>query len=364
MKTEQEQGTVAGSAAATVTTADVAEPAVTTTSAAVAEAKVAAVKGVPTMEGRWRKSPRVLERLGLTEEELQSPLDALVKEGIARMYRVREAMRSPLEFTGAIPEELRARSFEYGLAEQANAYRGAGLDRPLWQALSGLYPEAEADMSPEQRERAIRLLLSAVIRLLKFEMQEAEKNKDDWRSYMWDPLPRLCFFLGISRAKLTRYAKEVMGLSAHELVDGIRVLEVRSRMKEALQAFVGFASQEGADGKTEDRAYAIWKRLKESRKTPKWDRQSWAISLGFPNYARMYRACLVLFGKTPGQLEFEVIEELFEQQSKVEGQTSKVGESEVGEVSGVGSDGDKVQFFDGVDEVRRRDAEGVLGVAG
>jgi len=291
-------------------------------------------------------SPEILKMFGLTEEQMRTPLSTMLSEGITRMWRVREAMRVPYEHVGGeIPEELKELEAARGERYQDVHFRTSGMNRPLWQTLSGIEPENEAEQSPEMREQAIRRLLDAVIRLLKFEMKEAEKNRDEWRSYMWDPLPKLCYFLGISRSKLTRYSKEVMGLSAHELVDGIRVQALCGRMKEALRAMVGFALPR-LEGSNEEKAYQVWKDLKAGRKGPKWDRQSWAIGLGFPNYSRMYRACLVLFGKTPAQMEFEVIEELCNEQSKVQGQKSKVEDD-----SGVGSQGDNVQFFEGRDKV-------------
>ena len=45
------------------------------------------------------------------------------------------------------------------------------------------------------------------------------------------------------------------------------------------------------------------------RRTPDQDINTRAIALGFPNHARLRRACLLRFGKTPQQLEFEIIQE-------------------------------------------------------
>lgn len=254
--------------------------------------------------------------LNLSEEDMASPLAAMLTAGVGKLWSVKAALQTPQEFTGEVPDSKREEFHAKVERETELRSRMYGLDKPLWQTLSGLEPEGEAEMSPREREASIRRLLGAVIKLVKFEMDEAEKQKDDWRSFMWDPLPKVCFYLQISRTKLTKYAKEAMGLSAHEIVDGIRVQKLRERMKEVLRGFVlcqvnGISKELGEKVRAGDElSFAVWKRLKFSRRTPKWDRQTWALSLGFPNYSRMYRACLVLFGKTPAQLEFEVIEEL------------------------------------------------------
>jgi hypothetical protein len=50
--------------------------------------------------------------------------------------------------------------------------------------------------------------------------------------------------------------------------------------------------------------------LKKSRREPDFDRNTWAMSHGFANFARMRRACLLEYGKTPAQLEMEILIEL------------------------------------------------------
>ena len=51
------------------------------------------------------------------------------------------------------------------------------------------------------------------------------------------------------------------------------------------------------------------KLIQLARRNPSEDAATRAIALGFPNHARLRRACLLRFGKTPQQLEFEILEE-------------------------------------------------------
>ena len=61
---------------------------------------------------------------------------------------------------------------------------------------------------------------------------------------------------------------------------------------------------------TNELPYRIWNALKQSRRAPDFDRATYAIAFGFKNYQRFYRACLLYYGKTPGQLEIQAIREL------------------------------------------------------
>ena len=307
---------------------------------------------VPPVKGVWRRSPDLLRMLKVDEGDLFLPIPAMLKEGLERLWRVRSALKLPQEYTGVLPVELEEVERAKAAREVEIECRMAGLHKPLWQTFSGIDPETEMELSPRQRSDAIRRLMRAIIQLLKFEMAEADKVDDEVRSFMWDPLPKICHYLGISRAKLTRFSKEEMGLSAHEIVDAIRVQKLKERMKESLRETVAFLKVQAGD--VPDVAYAVWLRLKASRRAPRWDRQTWAIGLGFPNYARMYRACLVLFGKTPAQMEFEAIEEILK-----EGRESGSLESGVAEVRATKEEEkvQEVQFFDG--ERREENGEGV-----
>jgi AraC-like DNA-binding protein len=76
-------------------------------------------------------------------------------------------------------------------------------------------------------------------------------------------------------------------------------------------------------GATEELPYAIWQALKKSRRAPDFDRATYAIGFGFKNYQRFYRACLLYYGKTPGQLEIQVIREIL---AETERQNGRAGD--------------------------------------
>ena len=66
------------------------------------------------------------------------------------------------------------------------------------------------------------------------------------------------------------------------------------------------------EGRGENGAVAdeIWAALKATRKAPRWHRTVWAAEFGFSSYTRFFRACLLCCGKTPHQLELELIDEI------------------------------------------------------
>ena len=142
------------------------------------------------------------------------------------------------------------------------------------------------------------------------------------RTFLWDPLPKICLRLGISRSALSRFSKEFSGMSAHEVMDRIRAETVRARMQQDISLhYLKVLSYSLATGKGKGPfrrlknwphlpfRFAYYDALKRSRVEPEFDRTTWAISFGFPNYARFRRACLLRFGKTPQQLELEIIGE-------------------------------------------------------
>ena len=126
-------------------------------------------------------------------------------------------------------------------------------------------------------------------------------------------------------------SREQTGMSAPEVVDCIRAEEMRGKMKAQLRGFVtGFFSRKDAEpqrtateihhartqraqrkcGGTEDLADEIWAALKESRKGPRWHRTTWAAGFGFSSYSKFFRACFLCYGKTPHQIEIELIDEI------------------------------------------------------
>jgi hypothetical protein len=208
---------------------------------------------------------------------------------------------------------------------------------PPWQAVSGLGDaESERNMSPKRRDAAIKTLLNVVIMLAEKELAAQSENPRPERTHLWDPLPQICFYLGIARAKLSRYAKELTGMAAHEVLDKVRARWV----KEALKCQIQNAKFKSGT------ALEIYKELKEARRCPSWSRETFAMDLGFANYRRFYRACLLYYRKTPGQLEFEIISEACE--------NGDLAQSREEAKNGEDKEKNEVQFFtrSGVENIK------------
>ena len=276
----------------------------------------------------WQAAQAVVPLYGLKQEDLEKPSETVVSGGVTRAWQTVMAVDAA------------------GLVKDGNE------KKPLWQNLTGLYPEIERTLQPNDRARRIGYLLRVAEKIVRHELkadeargkQRAESFAEE-RSYKWDPLRTVCFYLRISQYKLSGYSKELNGMSAPEIVDRIRAESVRSRMKRELKGFVAefFQHEDEQKGRTGEGAKggngegtaeqmelagrmpavqadsgteiadAIWKALKLSRRMPRWHRTTWAAGHGFSSYTRFFRACLLCYGKTPHEIEMEVIEEILEE---------------------------------------------------
>lgn len=236
---------------------------------------------------------------------------------------------------------------------------------PLWQQLSGLYPEDEKWMHPNERAGRIAKLLRNVERMMRWEMKnggtalkiENLKGGDQRdeapgcgggdagetglrapstlirRMFSWDPLRTVCFKLDISAAQLSRYMREITGMSVRELVDCIRMETARGRMKEELRDFVRKERARGTDAPGAQArnpadcatvAEEIFEALKKFRRAPRWHRTAWAAEMGFSSYQKFFRACLLMYGVTPHQVEMELIDEILSEEAGVEESVKQV----------------------------------------
>src|SRR5687768_1568239 len=107
-------------------------------------------------------------------------------------------------------------------------------DHPAWQKISGLNPETEQDLAPDQRDDCIRKLLVEVELLARIEFDRGDKVPKGERTLFWDPLARICALLSISRTKLSNYSRELTGMRAHELTDKIKA----ESLPDALAAYL------------------------------------------------------------------------------------------------------------------------------
>ncbi|HEY3320957.1 MAG TPA: hypothetical protein VGP72_10870 [Planctomycetota bacterium] len=289
----------------------------------------------------------------LTVEELKDPWTAMFTGGVGKMFEARKALAAQeLGDAGAGGDEdvfrFVAECEKFGDAEaerrrEERKERRINVDAilrvPLWQQVSGLYPDDEPRMSPRERLGAMLLLVKNAERLLRYEIKYSGEHKSEIdamevRTYLWDPLRTVCFHLGISQRRLTSYCKELTGMSAMEMVDRMKAEGVRGKIKEELRKFIKLTAEELKDGATGGRgdgekrhdgegADAIFLALKKSRRDGRWHRTTWAMGMGFSSYQRFFRACLLCFGKTPHEVEMELIEEILKESERTpEGATT------------------------------------------
>jgi hypothetical protein len=189
---------------------------------------------------------------------------------------------------------------------------------PPWQKISGLLPGAEEKMSRSERRAALRKLFKHYEQLAREALAEhaaesgAEKEE---RTFLWDPLPALCFELRIARRKLSALTKELTGMAAHEVIDKIRAEKIEAKLSADVDAFclacrIPPGNPDFRDDLVtrENWQAHIWKKLKRSRALPSFDRENHAIEMGFPNYARYRRGVMLSHGgQTPKQLEWDLL---------------------------------------------------------
>ena len=182
---------------------------------------------------------------------------------------------------------------------------------PKWRALSGLTIDAEKSLQGKDRRAAIRKLFAAAESEIRAEVQLAIDDADfkSERTYLWEPIPAVCRTLEISQSALSRFLKELTGMTATQLADKIRAEGLKEKLRAELIAHI--QKYHDKPGKynvsTLDSLYEFWDKIKGKRSLPKFSYATRAIGLGFANYTRMYRACLLQYGLTPAQLEDEIL---------------------------------------------------------
>ena len=310
---------------------------------------------------------------GINVAELERPEEAMFSGGVEKFVSIMGAMRF-------LNQQAREREFaellKKGMSEKDVQARREQAERrseelreiPFWQRLTGMTPDKIHDMEPHVRRRALTRLFNAAKLLFKHEIelnergasmsqipppnsqhqdtkaQRHEEEKDETassrvsqsairnsqsainldapapRTFLWDPIREVCHFLQIAKAALSRFIKELTGMSAIELVDSLKAKNVKARMRTVLFPALRQQNSESRIQKPEERRSAadermvIWKRLKDSRRNPEFHRGTYAIELGFASHQRMYRACLLAHGKVPSQLEWELIDEFLNAQ--------------------------------------------------
>jgi len=189
--------------------------------------------------------------------------------------------------------------------EQIYEYEESYKNRPRWMKICGLNPREDQFADLETFERCAHKMTRVAKALLRKELLEPQPQPEGLeRCIAWDPIYRVTMYLGISQSQLSRFVKASIGASLTELLDMLKMQKVREVMRAELEAYVNKQNIYRRD------ALALYRRLKDSRKSADWHRTTWAISLGFSSYTRFYRACLNAFRKLPQQIEMDLLKEI------------------------------------------------------
>jgi hypothetical protein len=181
---------------------------------------------------------------------------------------------------------------------------------PVWQQLTGLDPQTERELSPEDRDEAIGTLLARTDEIIAAEF--ARSVPAGQRTVFWDPIDRVCALLEISRTKLSRYSMELSGLRAHERSDRQKAARLPGDLRAFIELFMAeflksVSSNRERPGETQT-VLAACKALKQSRAGDCAARH--AMDLGYANPSRLKKACLMAHGRSLEEMEREIITQL------------------------------------------------------
>ena len=185
--------------------------------------------------------------------------------------------------------------------------------QPRWREISGLTVETEKSLPDKDRRAAIRKLQAAAESEIRAELLSAEQDNDfkSERTYLWEPSPAVCRRLEIAPTALNRLLKELSGLTVAQLADKIRAEGLREKLRADLIEHIKNRQDKPGSRCAGAANFLVdfWQELKARRAEPDFNYATRAIGLGFQNYTRLYRACILQYGLTPTQLEHEILRE-------------------------------------------------------
>jgi hypothetical protein len=183
---------------------------------------------------------------------------------------------------------------------------------PKWREVAGLRVENEGTMTRSERRYALRKLFRYYESLVREHLKEHEADAEkDERTFLWDPVPTICFEMGIARSKLSSLTKELTGMAAHEVVDKVRAEGIGNKMAYEWASLLKRKFVAGGDmppdprfAKCESWDEMVGIVVREAKREPAFENARRAVRLGFPNYARFRRGVMLAYkGATPQALE-------------------------------------------------------------
>ncbi len=193
-----------------------------------------------------------------------------------------------------------------------------------WMMASGIFPGSEKSDTVDVRRKKLRALYKGALLFIRKAFKRHEEDPDRAeRTVFWDPIAEVCRAMEIAPSALSRFCKELTGNSLVQVMDSVRAETLRGKLKAGVRRAVQSSkfkvqslngeesSAHGASlGTIEEGIWAVWDAIKAERKWPRFSQNAWANEMGFASYRRLYRACQVVYGMTPHQLELRLIEEV------------------------------------------------------
>jgi len=236
----------------------------------------------------------------------------------------------------------------------------------LWQRICGFTPKEELRMDPGARRAGIRRLLRVMETMVRAELKTEDVDRDGGasrleigeasfagRSTVWEPLHEICFYLGISKAKLDALSVQRTGLRAVDICDCIRAEKVRGTLRDVFRPLVRtWIEQLKKAGETvspDDRQNAAWRFVKWVRGGGRGEtRKKLAFEMGIASRERLDRAVMIGERKTIEAVEIDEAVKAIEEATGAETNAHGAGCDEVGRERGM--EAKEEQIEDGVVE--------------
>ena len=179
---------------------------------------------------------------------------------------------------------------------------------PQWQLITGLNPETESQLSPDERDARIRILLAEVERRAQAELDRADKCPEGERTVYWDPVEAACQDLGIARVKLSAYSRRLRGIRAQEIGDKLKAKllqpQIEAWVKEQFDTWWQFFGEKKLPRDPNDFYPAsigadLGREFADGLKFRTRDLANrFALKLGFANITRLRKAVVLAFDTT------------------------------------------------------------------